>query len=71
MKTHPHIKTLIQHQKWRRGDGCVRMADPKELGEAIDWAVKVAGLAQKFIEAKPAASGEYYERLVSSIKYGV
>ncbi len=69
MKTHPHIKTLIQHQKWRRGDDRP-MLDPKEIGIAIAWAIKVCELAQKFIEAEPNASGVIHERLESAIKEG-
>ena len=39
-KKHPHIKTLRAHNKWRRGDERVKMGDPKEIGIALDWAIK-------------------------------
>lgn len=68
-KQHPHIKTLRAHNKWRRGDDRA-MLDQNEIGIAVDWAIKVCELAQKFIEAKPNASGEFYERLESAIKEG-
>lgn len=68
-KKHPHIKTLRAHNKWRRGDDRP-MLDPKEIGIAVDWAIKVCELAQKFIEAKPNSSGEFYERLESAVKEG-
>lgn len=69
MKTHPNIKRIRSHNKWRRG-GDGDMLDPKELGIALDWAIKVCELAQKYIEAKPNASGEFYERLESAVKDG-
>lgn len=69
-KQHPHIKALRAHNKWRRGDARTKMGDPKEIGAALDWAIKVAELAQKYIGAKPNASGEFYERLESAVKEG-
>lgn len=51
-KQHPHIKTLRAHNKWRRGDERVKMGDPKDIGIAIDWAVKVSELAEKFEVSK-------------------
>lgn len=67
-RQHPNIKTLRQHNKWRRGELDVQMADPKEIGVALDWAIKVCELAQKFIKARPNESGEFYERLESAVK---
>ena len=69
-KQHPYVKTLRQHNKWRRGAAGVKMGDPKEIGAALDWAIKVAELAQKFIKAKPNESGEFYERLESAVNGG-
>lgn len=31
---------LYRHNKWRRGDDTYDMANPKELGEAIDMAIQ-------------------------------
>ena len=37
-----HISTLIHFQKWRRGeDDAIEQPDPKVIGEALDWAIKV------------------------------
>lgn len=69
-KQHPHIKTLRAHNKWRRGDERAQLGDPKEIGAAIDWAIKVAEIAQKFTEAGPEMSGKWIERLESAIKEG-
>lgn len=68
-RQHPHIKTLRQHNKWRRGELDVQMVDPAGLGIAMDWAIKVCELAQRFIEARPNESGEWYERLESEVKH--
>ena len=69
-KQHPHIKTLRQHNKWRRGASAIKLADPAEIAIAIDWAIKVTELAKKYVEAKPNASGEFYERLESAVNEG-
>lgn len=66
-KQHPHIKALRAHNKWRRG-GTGEMVSPEDLGVALDWAIKVCELAQKFIKARPNESGEFYERLESAVK---
>ena len=39
-QAHPHIKTLRAHNNWRRGDERMKMGDPKEIGIALDWAIK-------------------------------
>ena len=69
-KQHPHIKTLRAHNNWRRGDERMKIGDPTDLGIALDWSIKVVELAQKFIEAKPNESGEFYERLEAAMKEG-
>lgn len=51
---HKNIKTLIDHQAWRRGgDGC--MVDVTELGIALDWAIKKLKESEKAKKAIPAA----------------
>lgn len=63
MKTHPHIKTLIQHQKWRRGDDRP-MLDPKEIGIALDWAIRVCEAADNLVNVKGRHHSEQaYKRL--------
>lgn len=37
------LKILTEHQLWRRGSDEVPMATPKQLGEAIDVAIKQLG----------------------------
>ena len=39
METATAVKILEDHNKWRRGDDDMEMADPKQLGEAIDFIV--------------------------------
>ena len=39
METETAVKILEDHNKWRRGDDDMEMADPKQLGEAIDFIV--------------------------------
>ena len=34
------VKLLESHNKWRRGDDTLEMAEPKDLGKAIDLIVK-------------------------------
>jgi len=37
-----HLSTLIHFQKWRRGeDDEIEQPHPKEIGDALDWAIKV------------------------------
>lgn len=33
------LALLEAHNQWRRGVDCIDMQDPKQIGEAIDWAV--------------------------------
>lgn len=35
------LELLKRHNRWRRGDDSVEMADPSELGRAIDVACRV------------------------------
>lgn len=69
-KQHPHIKTLRAHNKWRRGDERAQLGDPKEIGAAIDWAIKVAEIAQKFINAQGTKAAQFYDKLAESVKEG-
>ena len=40
MTTQQAITILRQHNKWRRGDDTIEMQEPKDIGEAIDVAVR-------------------------------
>ena len=40
MTIHEAVALLENHNKWRRGDDTLEMADPKELGIAIDLMVE-------------------------------
>ena len=40
MKIQEAVALLENHNKWRRGDDTLEMADPKELGIAIDLMVE-------------------------------
>ena len=68
-KKHPHIKTLRAHNKWRRGDDRP-MLDPKEIGIALDWAVKVSELAEKLINAKGTKAAQFYDKLAEAVREG-
>ena len=35
-----HLALLIAYQKWRRGDNSIAQPHPKEIGKALDWAIK-------------------------------
>lgn len=35
------LELLRKHNRWRRGDNSIEMADPKSLGYAIDLACRV------------------------------
>lgn len=39
MKTKEVIDTLTRYNEWRRGAD-IKQPDPKEIGEAIDYAIK-------------------------------
>lgn len=69
-KQHPHIKTLRAHNKWRRGDERMKMLDPKDIGAAIDWAIKVSELAEKLINAQGTKAAQFYDKLAESVKEG-
>jgi hypothetical protein len=36
-----HLQTLRDFNAWRRGDEAIEQPDPKTIGEAIDWAIRV------------------------------
>jgi hypothetical protein len=48
------LETLIHHQKWRRGlgGGDMPMLDPKEVGVALDVAIRAMKLQAKKTKAK-------------------
>lgn len=35
-----HLALLIAYQKWRRGDNSIAQPHPKEIGKALDWAIR-------------------------------
>ena len=35
-----HLALLIAYQKWRRGDDSIMQPYPKDIGKALDWAIK-------------------------------
>jgi len=46
MTTQQAISILRQHNAWRRGDDTIEMQEPKEIGEAIDVAVRFIEISQ-------------------------
>ena len=41
MPTKPdHLQVLIQFQQWRTGSADVPMPAPRDITEALDWAIK-------------------------------
>jgi hypothetical protein len=45
------IDILTRHNQWRRGDDRFGMADPKQLGIAIERAIAVMEAANTFADA--------------------
>jgi hypothetical protein len=41
-----HLQTLRDFNAWRRSDDAIEQPDPKTIGEAIDWAIRVCEAAQ-------------------------
>ena len=39
-KAADHLTLLIAYQKWRRGDESIAQPHPKDIGKALDWAIK-------------------------------
>ena len=35
-----HLALLIAYQKWRRGDESIAQPHPKDIGNALDWAIR-------------------------------
>ena len=35
-----HLALLIAYQKWRRGDDSIAQPQPKDIGKALDWAIR-------------------------------
>ena len=35
-----HLALLIAYQKWRRGDESIAQPHPKDIGKALDWAIR-------------------------------
>lgn len=66
-KQHPNVKKLRDHNRWRRG-GSGDMIDPKELGEAMDWAILVCEAADNLVNAKGRHHAETaYKRLEAAV----
>ena len=47
-----HLKTLKDFNAWRRSDDATEQPDPKAIGEAIDWAIRVCEAAQNLKQAQ-------------------
>jgi hypothetical protein len=47
-----HLQTLKEFNAWRRSDDAVDQPDPKEIGEAIDWAIRVCEAAENLKQVK-------------------
>ena len=35
-----HLALLIAYQKWRSGDDSIVQPHPKDIGKALDWAIR-------------------------------
>jgi hypothetical protein len=46
-----HLQTLKDFNAWRRGDESLHQPDPKAIGEAIDWAIRVCEAAENLMHA--------------------
>jgi hypothetical protein len=47
-----HLQTLKDYNAWRRGDEALEQPDPKVIGEAIDWAIRVCEAAHDTTKAE-------------------
>jgi hypothetical protein len=62
------LETLKQHQAWRRGSDEKPMQDPKEVGQAIDYAIAVCEAAHNLVAVKGRHHSEMaYKRLVEAV----
>jgi hypothetical protein len=50
-ETMNHLQTLKEFNAWRRSDDAVDQPDPKAIGEAIDWAIRVCEAAENLMDA--------------------
>jgi hypothetical protein len=48
-----HLQTLKDFNAWRRSDDAMEQPDPKAIGEAIDWAIRVCEAAENLMGAPP------------------
>ena len=44
-----HLATLKRFQAWRRGDDSIAQPQPKDIGKALDWAIKKLEKAERGI----------------------
>ncbi len=66
-KQHPKVATLREFNRWRRGAGSKQPA-PAEVGEAIEWAIRVCEAADNLINVKGRHHAEVaYKRLEQSV----
>ena len=62
------IDTLKRHNEWRRGSD-EQMLDPKEVGEAIDYAIGVCEAASNLVKVKGRHHSEQaYLHLVGAVQ---
>jgi len=47
-----HLQTLKDFNAWRRIEVGSQQPNPKAIGEAIDWAIRVCEAAQELKQAK-------------------
>ena len=46
-----HLALLIQFQKWRKGDDEIEQPDPRDISEAIDYAIQCCEAVQSRAKA--------------------
>jgi hypothetical protein len=66
-KQHPNVKKLREYQRWRRGVGGLQPA-PAEVGELIDWAIRICEAADNLVNVKGRHHSEVaYKRLEDAV----
>lgn len=66
-KQHPHVKVLREFNRWRRGAD-MQQPKPSEIGEVLDWAIKVCEAADNLVNVKGRHHSEVaYRRLDDAV----
>jgi hypothetical protein len=66
-RQHPNVAKLREFNRWRRGGAGVQPM-PAEVGEVIDWAIRVCEAADNLVNVKGRPHAELgYKRLEDAV----